>query len=191
MHTSLYSSIIPLGNAARKAEAAALLAAEERELSKSSKPSSAGKKSSESIRGAAKVAAKREQKVESQAEEKKPVQVLAASNIDDALDLMDHVKDSGSGEVGKARQSAAIERHPERRAKAAYVAFEERMLPQLKEENPTLRLSQLKEMLWKLWQKSPENPFNQTTLSYRASKEEADSLVQQLHQETEARLRIK
>ncbi len=45
--------------------------------------------------------------------------------------------------------------------KAAYSAFEERRLPQLKQENPTLRLSQLKQMLHKEWAKSPENPLNQ------------------------------
>lgn len=73
----------------------------------------------------------------------------------------------------------------------SYISFEERMLPRLKQENPTLRLSQLKEMLWKLWQKSPENPFNQSNVSYRASKEEEREIVKQLQEETEQRLRIK
>ena len=53
------------------------------------------------------------------------------------------------------------ERHPERRMKAAYAAYEERELPKLKAENPNLRLSQLKQMLRKDWMKSPENPLNQ------------------------------
>ena len=50
--------------------------------------------------------------------------------------------------------------HPEKRVKAAYTDFESRRLPQLKAENPNLRLSQLKQMLKKEWQKSPENPLN-------------------------------
>lgn len=54
-----------------------------------------------------------------------------------------------------------VDRHPEKRIKAAYTAFEEVTLPRLKAENPTLRLSQLKQMLRKEWLKSPQNPLNQ------------------------------
>ena len=52
-----------------------------------------------------------------------------------------------------------IEKHPEKRMKAAYEEFGEERLPQLKEENPSLRLSQLKQMLFKEWQKRPKNPI--------------------------------
>ena len=44
--------------------------------------------------------------------------------------------------------------------KAAFEEFEKVRLPQLKTENPTLRLSQLKQLLRKEWMKSPENPLN-------------------------------
>ncbi|XP_052748793.1 coiled-coil domain-containing protein 124 isoform X2 [Galleria mellonella] len=54
-----------------------------------------------------------------------------------------------------------VDRHPEKRLKAAYTAFEESNLPRLKAENPNLRLSQLKQMLKKEWLKSPQNPINQ------------------------------
>ncbi|XP_050346421.1 coiled-coil domain-containing protein 124 [Nymphalis io] len=54
-----------------------------------------------------------------------------------------------------------VDKHPEKRLKAAYTAFEEVTLPRLKAENPTLRLSQLKQMLRKEWLKSPQNPLNQ------------------------------
>ena len=67
-------------------------------------------------------------------------------------------------EVLKAAEggpSVAQDRHPEKRLKAAYTAFEEKRLPQLKAEHPTLRLSQLKQLLKKEWLKSPENPLNQ------------------------------
>lgn len=50
---------------------------------------------------------------------------------------------------------------PPKSAKALYNEFEARMLPQIKEEYPGLRLSQLKEKVWALWKKSPENPANQ------------------------------
>ncbi len=58
--------------------------------------------------------------------------------------------------------------HPERRMKAAYAAYEERELPRLKEENPNLRMSQLKQLLRKEWMKSPENPMNQHHISHNA-----------------------
>ena len=59
-----------------------------------------------------------------------------------------------------------VDRHPERRMKATYAAFEERELPRLKEENPNLRMSQLKQLVRKQWMKSPENPMNQTHTSF-------------------------
>ena len=54
-----------------------------------------------------------------------------------------------------------VDRHPEKRLKAAFTAFEEANMPRIKAENPTLRLSQLKQILRKEWMKSPENPLNQ------------------------------
>lgn len=53
--------------------------------------------------------------------------------------------------------------HPEKRRKALYNAFFERELPIMKEEYPGLRLNQYKERIFELWQKSAENPVNQTT----------------------------
>lgn len=63
-----------------------------------------------------------------------------------------------------------VDRHPEKRVKAAYQEFEDRNLPRLKAENPNLRLSQLKQMLKKDWMKSPDNPMNQRQLAYNAPK---------------------
>uniref|UniRef100_A0A183BLH3 NET domain-containing protein n=1 Tax=Globodera pallida TaxID=36090 RepID=A0A183BLH3_GLOPA len=54
--------------------------------------------------------------------------------------------------------------HPEKRVRAAFTAFEERRLAELKEERPTLRLSQLKQLVKKEWLKSVENPLNQHIL---------------------------
>ncbi|ESN98742.1 hypothetical protein HELRODRAFT_66455 [Helobdella robusta] len=59
--------------------------------------------------------------------------------------------------------------HPEKRMKAAYLAFEEKYLPILKAENPNLRLSQLKQLLRKDWNKSAENPLNQALKSTTSS----------------------
>jgi len=74
--------------------------------------------------------------------------VLEARTIEDAISLLS----TGPEEV---------DRHPERRMKAAMAAYEEVHIPRLKKENPNMRLSQLKHMLKKEWTKAPENPMNQ------------------------------
>ncbi|XP_026731759.1 coiled-coil domain-containing protein 124 isoform X2 [Trichoplusia ni] len=71
-----------------------------------------------------------------------------AQTVDEAISIL--------GEKG-----GDSDRHPEKRIKAAYTAFEETNLPILKAENPSLRLSQLKQMLKKEWTRSPQNPMNQ------------------------------
>lgn len=61
-----------------------------------------------------------------------------------------------------------LDRHPERRMKAAFAAYEEANMPRLKNENPNMRLSQLKQQLKKEWSKSPENPLNQRFVNYNS-----------------------
>ncbi|CDI79179.1 Coiled-coil domain-containing protein 124, related [Eimeria acervulina] len=75
--------------------------------------------------------------------------IVSASNLDDALSQL------------AVADSPAEDRHPERRMRAAYRAYEEQMMPRLKAENPTLKRSQLLELLSKQWKKAPENPLNQ------------------------------
>ncbi|KAH1022946.1 coiled-coil domain-containing protein 124 [Dendroctonus ponderosae] len=70
-----------------------------------------------------------------------------ARTIDEAIEILGGPTDD-------------YDKHPEKRMKAAYNAFEERRLKELKLEHPSLRLSQLKQMIFKEWQKSPENPLN-------------------------------
>lgn len=60
---------------------------------------------------------------------------------------------SGTGE------DASDDRYPERRARAAFAAYQERELPRLKSDRPGLKLSQYKELVWRAWQKAPENPI--------------------------------
>jgi hypothetical protein len=52
-----------------------------------------------------------------------------------------------------------LDAHPEKRMKALHTAFEERRLKELMAEKPNLKRSQYNEMIWKEWQKSPENPM--------------------------------
>jgi len=57
--------------------------------------------------------------------------------------------------------SAAGDKHPEKRMKAAWAAYEAAELPRLQEDKPGLKRQQYRDMLWKSWQKSPNNPLNQ------------------------------
>lgn len=58
-------------------------------------------------------------------------------------------------------EAAPQDKHPEKRMRAAWLAFEARELPRLMEEKPNLKKAQYRDLLWKIWQKSPENPMNQ------------------------------
>lgn len=71
-----------------------------------------------------------------------------------------------------------IEKHPERRFKNALKEFEEREIKNFRAQYPGLRLSQLKEIMYKEFQKSPDNPFNQTNVfSYNTSIEEVNRKI--------------
>lgn len=50
--------------------------------------------------------------------------------------------------------------HPEKRVKAAFNAYYEANLPELRSQKPGLRANQYRDMLWKQFQKSPANPMN-------------------------------
>ncbi|KAF9464580.1 hypothetical protein BDZ94DRAFT_1161858 [Collybia nuda] len=118
------------------------------------------------------------------------VESYTATGIDNALDLLDVVT-AKMDKASVGQQAAGIERHPERRFKAAYEAYQERELPRLKEEHPGLRLQQYKDLLYKQFQKSPDNPFNQTSVAYDATKDEKVSALKEKKAQVEERLRDK
>ncbi|EPQ31218.1 uncharacterized protein PFL1_01405 [Pseudozyma flocculosa PF-1] len=113
---------------------------------------------------------------------------FTASNLDDALDAMTLVNEK-SDSASRGAAAGQIERHPERRFKAAFEAYKERELPRIKEEHKGLRLQQYHDLLYKQFQKHPDNPFNQLTVSYDASKEEKLAALQSKRDATEKRLR--
>ncbi|KAH9034037.1 hypothetical protein EDB83DRAFT_2525329 [Lactarius deliciosus] len=139
----------------------------------------------------------------------KDVESFAATGIDNALDLLEVV----TAKVDKAsigNQAAGIEKHPERRFKAAFNAYIERELPNIRDEvpylfpriddsgltksyfqQPGLRLQQYKDLLFKQFQKSPENPFNQSTVDYNATNEEKVDVLRRRQEEIRERLREK
>jgi hypothetical protein len=105
---------------------------------------------------------------------------LNATGIDNALDAL-------SLTAGSADK---IDKHPERRFKAAYAAFEERRLKEMEEDSSGqgLRQNQKKDKIRKEFEKSEENPFNQVSAAYDASKEEIRALRDAEKQKIEARL---
>ena len=48
-----------------------------------------------------------------------------------------------------------------RRARAAYAAWSEQWIADMKLQKPGLRQQQYKDLCWKAWQRSPDNPMNQ------------------------------
>ncbi|KAI9835617.1 MAG: hypothetical protein M1838_005272 [Thelocarpon superellum] len=114
------------------------------------------------------------------AADKKPV-ALNATGIDDALDAL-----AISGAGGTAAQ---IDRHPERRYKAAYTAYETRRMPELEVEMKGLRRQQRLDLIKKEFEKSPENPFNQSNAArFDVSKEEIKELKERERERLETRL---
>ncbi|PPQ70067.1 hypothetical protein CVT24_003811 [Panaeolus cyanescens] len=116
------------------------------------------------------------------------VESFSATGIDNALDLLEVVT-AKMDKASVGQQAANIERHPERRFKAAFEAYQERELPNVKKDHPGLRLQQYKDLLYKQFQKSPENPFNQATVAFDASKEEKIEALNARKREVEERLR--
>ncbi|KAJ6256370.1 hypothetical protein Dda_8870 [Drechslerella dactyloides] len=106
---------------------------------------------------------------------------LNASGIDDALDALSLTASSSS---------TAVDRHPERRFKAAYTAFENRRLLEGRADGTWdgLRLQQVKDRIRKEFEKSDENPFNQTTVAFDASRAEIAAVRAQERDKIEKRL---
>ncbi|KAL9244827.1 hypothetical protein vseg_018549 [Gypsophila vaccaria] len=79
-------------------------------------------------------------------------------NRDEAV-IEAHSVDEAIAKI-KIGESLPVDKHPEKRLKASFKAFEEAELPRLKADKPGLTHTQYKDMIWKLWKKSPDNPLN-------------------------------
>ncbi|KAK2780759.1 hypothetical protein FQN53_001027 [Emmonsiellopsis sp. PD_33] len=163
--------------ARKKAEREALLAAEE--ASQPSKPRGAGAKSASKkntntpSRGTLDLS-----QLDAAAPNKNTS--LNATGIDNALDALSLTTSS---------DATKIDRHPERRFKAAYAAFEARRLPEVEAEQPGLRRQQRIELVRKEFEKSEENPFNRVNVAFDASREEVAALRVAEREKIEKRLR--
>ena len=80
---------------------------------------------------------------------------LEAKSLDEAVSILDLASGSSSSANG-------VDRHPEKRAKAAFMAYKERETIRIRAEYPKLKKSQIDERIFKAWVKSDENPRNQS-----------------------------
>ncbi|QSZ29227.1 hypothetical protein DSL72_003739 [Monilinia vaccinii-corymbosi] len=105
---------------------------------------------------------------------------LNASGIDNALDAL----------ALTSSTKEKIDRHPERRFKAAYAEFEERRLLEMEQDGSGagLRKNQRQERIRKEFEKSPLNPYNQVTGRYDSTKSELEEIRQSVKAGVEARL---
>jgi len=104
---------------------------------------------------------------------------LNATGIDNALDALSLTSNN---------PSEKIDRHPERRFKAAYAAYEARRMPEVEEENKGLRKQQRVDLIRKEFERSPENPFNQVNARFDTTREEIKEMKEQEREKVETRL---
>ncbi|PHH65347.1 hypothetical protein CDD81_2759 [Ophiocordyceps australis] len=110
-----------------------------------------------------------------------PATTLNASGIDNALDALS---------LAGSQDNSKLEKHPERRFPAALRQYEERRLQEMKADGSAigLRLDQRKQRIRKEFEKSPENPFNQVTVAYNATKDDLTQVKAQEAAKIEKRL---
>jgi hypothetical protein len=169
--------------AAKKAEAArkkvekdALLAEEEKSLKAAPKASKAAKPAAKKAHGLD-LNALDDDSAEGS---KKTAPALHATGIDNALDALSLT----------ASEAAKVDKHPERRFKAAHAAYEERRLKEMEEDGTGqgLRQNQKKEKIRKEFERHEDNPFNQVNARYDASKDEVRELAEKERMKIESRL---
>lgn len=102
---------------------------------------------------------------------------LNATGIDNALDALSLTAASGE----------KIDKHPERRFKAAYTVYEERRLEEMKDEKG-LRRQQKIDQIRKEFEKHPDNPFNQVSAAYNSTREDLATLREGEKRKIETRL---
>ncbi|ANQ06824.1 hypothetical protein PCOAH_00010080 [Plasmodium coatneyi] len=78
---------------------------------------------------------------------------------DEINDYDEYINATGIDNVISALDNVSFERT--KKVKVAYKKFEEENLPLIKEQYKGLKLSQFKQILWKQFKKSPDNPMNQ------------------------------
>lgn len=104
---------------------------------------------------------------------------LNARGIDNALDALSLTGGSNANDL--------VDRHPERRFKAAYTAFETRRLEEMAGEKG-LRRNQKVEQIRKEFERHPDNPFNQVAGKHNSTRDELREIAEQEKRKVEDRL---
>ena len=105
---------------------------------------------------------------------------LTASGIDNALDALTLTTTDPSRDK--------VDRHPERRFRAAYIAYETRRLPEVEREFKGLRRNQRIEIVRREFERHPDNPFNQASARFDSSKHELEGIRLDERRKVEERL---
>lgn len=95
---------------------------------------------------------------------------IDAEGLDDALSALTLLKKNAVGDH-------EIDRHPERRFKSALSDYTQMRLPELRKEHPGLRKQQMEQLIYKEFEKHPDNPFNkETNVDFNASTQDVSEL---------------
>ena len=159
--------------ARKKAEKDALLAEEEKDARPNPKNAKTAVKKSKGLDLS---------QLDSDPSSTKANPALNATGIDNALDALS---------LTSVNPSEKVDRHPERRFKAAYAAYEARRMPELEEEHKGLRKQQRIDTIRKEFERSPENPFNQANARFDSTRDEIKEMKDKEREKTEARLAAK
>ena len=82
-------------------------------------------------------------------------------NDENQMEEANEEHEEGFDKQGSSNSSDGVkDRHPEKRMKAAYQKFEDERMAELKIEYPTLKMSQLKEKIWKEVRNIRQYQFN-------------------------------
>ncbi|ORX40961.1 hypothetical protein BD324DRAFT_612691 [Kockovaella imperatae] len=114
---------------------------------------------------------------------------LSATGVEDMLEALELANQKTDKDTMGAK-AGLIERHPERRFKAAFEAYLEREMPRIREDYPGLRQNQYRDRLFKEFEKHPDNPFNQAQVAYNATKDERVDALKQVMDAREAKYRV-
>ncbi|CAH8297509.1 unnamed protein product [Eruca vesicaria subsp. sativa] len=103
--------------------------------------------------------AKKKQRRMAEEEEYEKMVLVSNTNRDDSL-IEARTVDEALAKMTVA-DKLPVDRHPEKRLKASFKAYEEAEMARVKEEKPGLTHTQYKDLISKMWKKSPDNPLNQ------------------------------
>ncbi|KAI6661231.1 coiled-coil domain-containing protein [Oopsacas minuta] len=98
---------------------------------------------------------------------KQPVAIVTDIPLQENYNHTINRLDPGSGDARSIDQAihvlnGANYEATDKRSQVGYITFEREHLPLLRQAHPSLRLAQVRQLVWKEWERSPENPNRST-----------------------------